>query len=172
MNELKPSFKQAVEFSMLWCDAWNEGELSDEVLADRVSELVNSENGARGFLAVSLSTNTPLIDRLPDSLVIQLRAAGDLIVDLTVKNLAMSTAMSIHHHRNSSINQQRGSERVTARCIDLLRVLDPNSVKNRLEKMLNGIEGLGPDIEFLKKWQYDKEQKLAIATKINQVADQ
>lgn len=41
------------------------------------------------------------MDRFPDALIFQLRSSGDIIVDLTVKNLAMSSAMVITHHDNN-----------------------------------------------------------------------
>ena len=62
---LQPSFEQAIEVADLWCHAWEQGELSDEVLADRVAELVASRDGARGFFVVSLPADNPLMDRLP-----------------------------------------------------------------------------------------------------------
>ncbi len=96
-----PSFQQAMEITAQWLNLWEAGELSDEVLADRVAELVASRDGARGFFVISLAGDSPLMDRLPDPLQLQpeqrsacLRAAGDGVVDLTVRNLAMSTAMA------------------------------------------------------------------------------
>ncbi len=171
MKETESDFQKAIEFSMLWCKAWEEGELSDEVLADKVSELTNSLNGVRGFLAFCLSSDCPLLDRLPEPLVIQLRASGEIVIDITVKNLAMSTAMAIHHQRNSDRKTQKVSERITERCSELLRLLEPNAVKRRLEKLIDGIEGKGADVIFLKKWGYDQEQKQAIRSSINNVAE-
>jgi hypothetical protein len=63
---LEPSFPQAMEIANQWLALWEAGELSDEVLADRVSELVASRDGARGFFVVSLAGDSPLLDRLPD----------------------------------------------------------------------------------------------------------
>ncbi len=171
MSTQVPSFEQAINISLLWCEAWEKGELSDEVLADRVGSLLVTHNGARGFLAVSLSSDCPLIDRLPEPLIVQMRVAGYILVDLIVKNLAMSTAMAIHHQRQSNKIQQSGSERVTSRCIEILRSLEPNSVKERLEGLLKATNGLGDDINFLNKWNYDKEQRQAIAQIIHSVAE-
>ena len=124
---------------MLWCKAWEKGELSDEVLSDRIAQLLASRDGARGFFVISLASDCPLMDRLPESLVLQLRTAGQVVIDLTVRNLAMSTAMAIHHQRQGDFNQQAGSERVTARSIELLRLMEPHKVKKRLETLLNAI---------------------------------
>ena len=106
MSIKEPTFEQAMNATMLWCTAWEKGELSDEVLADRVSELLDSQNGVRGFLVISLASDCPLMDRLPESLVLQLRSAGEIVVDLTVRNLAMSTAMALHHQRQENFKQK------------------------------------------------------------------
>ncbi len=171
MKTIKPNFEEAMNVAALWCKAWEAGELSDEVLADRVSELLATQNGARGFFVVTLASDSPLLDRLPDPLAMQLREAGETVVDLTVRNLAMSSAMAVHHKRQANSNQQAASERVTSRCMDLLRILEPNSVKNRLEKLLVATEGKGEDLAFLEKWKYDKEQRLAIAANILAIAN-
>ena len=71
-----PNFQQAMEITAQWLNLWEAGELSDEVLADRVAELVASRDGARGFFVISLAGDSPLMDRLPDPLQLQLRAAN------------------------------------------------------------------------------------------------
>ena len=171
MNTKEPTFEQAINATILWCKAWETGELSDEVLADRVSELLASRNGTRGFFVISLSSDCPLMDRLPESLILRLRAAGDIVVDLSVRNLAMSSAMAIHHQRKSDSGKQAGSERITCRCIEILRVLEPNQVKKRLENLLMGLKGKGADVEFLEKWNYDEEQKMTIKANILSIAE-
>ena len=39
-----------------------------------------------------------------------------------------------HHELNNDQNQQRCSQRITARCIEILRLLEPNTVKKKLGK--------------------------------------
>ena len=131
----QPSFPQALAITGQWLELWENGELSDEVLADRVAELVVSRDGGRGFFAVSLAGDSPLLDRLPEPLVLALRAVGAPVVDLCLRNLAMSTAMALHHARSGDPQQQAGSERVASRCTELLRLLDPIQVKQRLETL-------------------------------------
>ena len=166
-----PSFQQAMEITAQWLNLWEAGELSDEVLADRVAELVASRDGARGFFVVSLAGDCPLMDRLPDPVVFALRQAGDGVVDLSARNLAMSTAMALHHERNADAAQQAGSERVQSRCTELLRVLEPEAVKGRLETLLEATEGRGEDVAFLKRWGYDAGQTAAIAEAVLAVAE-
>ena len=113
MNKKKPTFEQSINASLIWCNAWENGQLSDEVLADRVSDLLETETGARGFFVISLSSDCPLMDRLPDPFLMELRGRGELIVDLTTRNMAMSTAMAISHERDNNEEQKRKSIRIT-----------------------------------------------------------
>jgi len=175
---LAPSFPQAMEIAAQWIGLWEAGELSDEVLADRVGELVASRDGARGFFVVSLTGDAPLLDRLPEPLVAALRQAGEGVVDLTARNLAMSTAMTLHHQRSGDQEHLAGAERVQLRSTELLRHLEPVAVKQRLETLLAAAKGqeeslqaVAADRSFLERWGYDEEQKLAIAAAIEAVAD-
>ena len=51
INLKETSFTQAINISAQWCKEWGEDILSEEVLADRVSELIKTKNGLRGFFA-------------------------------------------------------------------------------------------------------------------------
>ncbi|KEF42948.1 MAG: hypothetical protein ER33_03520 [Cyanobium sp. CACIAM 14] len=174
----EPSFPEAMEMTADWLGLWEAEELSDEVLADRVGQLVASREGARGFFVVSLTGEAPLMDRLPEPLVAALRRAGEGVVDLTARNLAMSTAMALHHRRTGDLERETGSERVRRRSTELLRQLEPLRVKQRLEKLLAATgEGGGADPAvaedraFLDRWGYDAEQRRAIAEAIEAVAE-
>ena len=169
MNEQKPTFKEAMQASMLWCKSWENDEISDEVISDRIGELIKTGEGARGFFVVSLSIDCPLMDRFPDALIFQLRSSGEIIVDLTVKNLAMSSAMIITH-RNNKDPQEIQSERIKIRCIELLKLLDSTQVKKRLDVLLEATKGNGTDLKFLNKWGYNDEQINAISESIYEVA--
>jgi len=177
------SFPEAMARTGEWLELWENGELSEEVLADRVAQLVASRDGARGFFVVALAGLSPLMDRLPEPLVLQLRLAGAGVVDLTVRNLAMSTAMAVAHQRAGDREQQQGSERVQARSTELLRLLEPALVKARLEPLLAAAATLDPlapdprpeavenDLAFLERWGYDAEQRRAIAAALEAVAE-
>ncbi len=169
MNDQKPTFKQAMEATMLWCKSWENDEISDEVISDRIGELIKTVEGARGFFVVSLSIDCPLMDRFPDALIVQLSSSGETVVDLTVKNLAMSSAMVIAHRKNND-PQEIQSERIKIRCIELLKLLDSNQVKKRLDVLLKATKGNGADLKFLDRWGYNDEQINAISDSIYAVA--
>ena len=118
MADQQPTFQQAMEITAAWLQQWDNEEIRDEVLAARIGEMVARRDGARGLFVVSLAGDSVLMDRLPDAVVGQLRSAGDGVVDLSVRNLAMSTAMAVQHRRSGDAAQQAGSERVTSRCIE------------------------------------------------------
>ena len=169
MNDQKPTFKEAMEATMIWCKSWENDEISDEVISDRIGELIKTVEGARGFFVVSLSIDCPLMDRFPDALIFQLRNSRDIVIDLTVKNLAMSSAMVITHHKNNN-SQEIQSERIKIRCIELLKLLDSNAVKKRLDVLLEATKGNGTDLKFLDRWGYNDEQITAISESIYKVA--
>ncbi len=167
-----PTFQQAMEIAAVWLQQWDQEEISDEVIADRVGELLESRDGARGFFVISLAGNSALMDRLPEALVGKLRSCGEGVVDLTVRNLAMSAAMVVHHRQQSDDKQAAGSERVNLRCTELLRQLEPHSVKERLETLLAAVNNnQGSDVAFLDRWGYDVNQKTAIARSIESIPD-
>lgn len=164
------TFQEAIARSADWIRLWDAEELSEDVLADNVGQLVRERDGARGFFVASLTGDSPLMDRLPEPLVQHLRLAGNDVVDLTVRNLAMSTAMSVVHSRNDDQDLLEGSLRVQARCVELLRQLDSHLVKERLERLIAGLKSEGEDQEFLDRWGYDTDQRKAIQLAIEKVA--
>ena len=169
MNAQKPTFKEAMQASILWCESWENDEISDEVISDRIGELIKTEEGARGFFVVSLSTDCPLMDRFPDALIFQLRSTGEIVVDLTVKNLAMSSAMIVKHQENKDPLEYQ-SKRIKIRCIELLKHLDSALVKKRLDVLLDATKGNGEDMHFLDRWGYNEKQINAISESIYEVS--
>jgi hypothetical protein len=111
------------------------------------------------------------MDRMPEALIQCLRLAGEGVVDLTAKNLAMGTAMAVHHERNQDGVSAQASQRVSERSRSLLRLLEPKLVKLRLESLLAGTRGEGKDVDFLERWGYDAQQRDQIAAAIEAVAE-
>jgi hypothetical protein len=157
-----PSFEQAMDVVSLWLKSWEEGQLSDEAIAHQVGEMIATKNGPRGFFVVSLTSECPLMDRLPSSLVSELRDAGDSVVSLMGMNLAMSTAMQDHHTRNGDELASAGSKRVQSRSIQLLQRLEPTLVNQHLTELQS-------DTAFMDRWGYDTEQRKLIVNVIETV---
>ena len=132
-------------------------------LAGQLAALLAHHDGRRGFFVVALTSDDPLLDAPPAPVLACLRGAGAAVVDLTVRNLAMSTAILLEHRRNNNEDLANGSLRVQRRCQGLLRQLDPAAVRQRLEQLLEATEGHGPDLAFLERWSYDAAQRQAVA---------
>jgi hypothetical protein len=79
--------------------------------------------------------------------------------------------MAVHHARNQDGVSSQASQRVSKRSRALLRLLEPNLVKLRLESLLAGTRGEGKDVDFLERWGYDAEQRDQIAAAVEAVAE-
>ena len=165
----KPSFYQSIDIANKWCKDWEEELLSDEVLADRVAELIKTKNGLRGFFAYALSDiNCSLLDKLPSSLIYKFTERGEQIVEITIKNLVMSSAQIINHQRENNPKYEEMSANISDRCINILRVLDTKLVKKKVNMILDDLDNLGNSINNSKN--YDFKQKEFIREKISKIA--
>ena len=163
------SFTQALDISALWCREWKEDLLSEEVLADRIAELIKTPNGLRGFFAYTLSDKECyLLDKLPSSIVFKLTEGGERVVEIMVKNLVMSSAQIIIHKRENNIEYQKTSENISERCKGILRVLETKLVTNTINQILKDLINLGNSFDNTIK--YDDEQKEFIKKQISDIA--
>ena len=63
MNAKQPTFEEAINVAMLWCNAWEKEEISDEVIADRVTK--DLENDVIALWHDESQMNRYLIDNPP-----------------------------------------------------------------------------------------------------------
>ena len=165
----EPSFIQSINISKDWCKDWEDDLLSDEVLADRIKELIKTKNGTRGFFAYALSDRQcTLLDKLPSSLMFTLREKGDQIVEITIKNLFMSSAQIINHQRDKNFEYAERSNNISERCVNLLKELDTKLVTKKINQLLSEIDNMGNS--FDNQVKYSAEQKNFIKEKINEIA--
>ncbi len=169
INLKEASFIQAINISAKWCKEWGEGLLSDEVLADRIAELIKTKNGLRGFFAYALSDKDCfLLDKLPFALMFKLNEGGDDVVEIVVKNFIMSTAQIISHQRESNHENEITSENISDRCKDILRLLETKLVTKTINKVLKELDNMGNS--FDNSIKYDSEQKEFIKKQILDIA--
>ena len=169
INLNETSFTQAINISAQWCKEWEEDLLSEEVLADRVAELIKTKNGMRGFFAYALSDqNCYLLDKLPFAFVFKLQEVGNDVVEIIVKNLIMSSAQIIIHDRENNIEYKSISKNISERCKSILRVLDTKLVTKTINQIIKDLDNLGNSFDNSKK--YDQEQKEFIKRQIFDIA--
>ncbi len=169
INLKEATFTQAINISAQWCKDWGEDLLSEEVLADRIAELIKTRNGLRGFFAYALSDKDCfLLDKLPFSLIYKLNEGGEAVADIVVKNLIMSSAQMIIHQRDNNHEYGIASENISDRCKNILRLLETNSVTNSVNQVLRDLENMGNSFDNTVK--YDSKQKEFIKKQIFDIA--
>ena len=158
INLKEASFIQAINISAQWCKEWEENLLSEEVLADRIAELIKTKNGLRGFFAYALSDKDCfLLDKLPFSLIYKLNEGGKTVVEIVVKNLIMSSAQIIIHRRENNDEYEITSENISERCKAILRLLETQLVTKTVNQILKDLDTMGNSLNNSTK--YDIEQK-------------
>ena len=169
INLKEASFTQAINISALWCKEWGEDLLSEEVLADRISELIKTKNGLRGFFAYALSDiDCYLLENLPSSIIFMLTERGEEAVEILVKNLLMSSAQIIVHQRENNIEYKITSENISERCKGILRVLETKLVTKTINQIIKDLDNIGNS--FDKSTKYDDQQKEFIKQQIFDIA--
>ena len=169
INVKETSFTQAINISAQWCKEWEEELLSEEVLADRIAELIKTKNGLRGFFAYALSDyDCYLLDKLDFSLVFKLQEGGKDVVEIVVKNLIMSSAQIVVHDREKNIPYKSKSENISERCKNILRLLETKLVTKAINQIIKDLDNLGNSYDNSKK--YDDEQKEFIKLQIYDIA--
>jgi VCBS repeat-containing protein len=165
INEKPMTFEEAIAYTETLL---SRSDLDDAQLRSKITNLVKTSNGARGFFVCFLTGEWELADN-PSSAIIQaLQAEPKAIAELLVKNLAMSTAMAITHRRNGNEDQAQGSDRVARRTALLMEKVDLMEVRAIAQQMQESASSdNGEYVVFLEKWGYDAEQKTAIANALS-----
>jgi len=166
------TFEQAITLTQSLLDQLAANDLSDAELEVAVSQLVQHENGARGFFVSYLTDPRPLADAPSPGLIQALRSSPEPVAELLVKNLAMATAMAITHRRNQNEDMAQGSDRVQQRVMGLVQQVQLPIVPTKLAQMQASLATAdGPYQAFLERWGYDAEQRQAIAQALSQLLE-
>jgi hypothetical protein len=139
-------------------------DLSELEIQASITNLVGTENGARGFFVTYLTDDRPFADQ-PSPVVLQaLQTSPEIVSELLVKNLAMSASMAIAHRRNGNEEMAQGSDRVLRRSVKLVQGVQMPEVEEKAAQLRSSaIAGQGEYQAFLERWGYDAEQRQKIA---------
>lgn len=167
MNNLSQSeslsFSKAIKATQLLMDKMTTKELSETEIEQKISSIVSTKNGARGFFVPYLTSDLALADNPSVGVINGLKSSIEVVCELLIKNLAMSSAMAITHSRNNDLNNVDGSKRVCRRTSNLIQQIKLELVKEELQQLKTTIDtGYGDYQDFLERWDYDAEQKQAI----------
>ncbi|MCY7390878.1 MAG: hypothetical protein LH647_05065, partial [Leptolyngbyaceae cyanobacterium CAN_BIN12] len=154
----KVTFEQAIALSQTVVDQIVQGTIADDLLESAITQLVASENGARGFFVTYLSDERPIADPPSAAVIAALKMAPATVAPLMVKNLAMSTAMAIAHRRNQDEALAQGSDRVKMRSVYILQAIQSDETVAQIAALITSIDTQAGDYAtFLKRWGYDSE---------------
>lgn len=164
------SFENALQLTETLLEAMVDKQLKDYEIEEMISTLVSSQNGARGFFVVYLTSNLSLADNPSHGVINALKTSPDIVSELLVKNLAMSSAMAITHRRNKDEKKAEGSDQVCQRTSNLIKQMDLEIIQQKLEALKQTIvKNEGSYQTFLTKWGYDQEQKQRIKNNIDKL---
>ncbi len=158
------TFQEVIALTQSLLSRIEAGELSPAEIEAAITELVKSENGARGFFVTYLTSEGTLADNPSLEIVRALQASPEIVAELLVKNLAMSAAMAVTHRRNGLEEMAQGSERVRSRTAHLIQLVQLPAVGELSQKLLeSATTGEGRYKDFLERWGYDDEQRQVIS---------
>ncbi len=161
------SFPEAITLTQSLLQKMEAGELENIAIEKTISSLVATENGARGFFVTYLTDEGDLADKPTEAVIKALQSSPEIVSQLLVKNIAMSTAMAITHRRQDNETMAQSSQKVSRRSAELIKQLNLDGIPQKLEKLHHSaVSGEGEYQGFLERWGYDSEQKQAIATVI------
>ena len=162
------SFPQAIANTQSLMKKIDANQLSEAEIQRQVSSILNTKNGGRGFFASYLTSELSLADNPSAGIINGLRSASLVTSELLVKNLAMSSAMAVVHARNSDRDNFKGSQKVARRTKNLIQMVGLKAIENELQKLQYTIKTAeGEYVNFLRRWNYDREQKKAIQEAIS-----
>lgn len=96
-----------------------------------------------------------------------LQSSPEIVGELLVKNLAMSSATAVAHRRNQDEEMAQGSEQVRRRTLYLIKATNLPIVSTKLQSLEATLKnGQGEYQAFIERWGYDDEQKQVIQAAI------
>ena len=138
--------------------------LDAKTITQKFTELVSTENGARGFFVTYLTSDLSHREYPSLEVITALKTSPIFVNELLVKNLAMSTAMVIYHRSQGDKENAQGSEKVQEKTGQLIKQLLSQSLAEKLQQLATSLNtGQGEYQAFLERWGYDDCQRQAIA---------
>ena len=164
------TFEGAIALTQSLLSHMEQGKIPKSDIFATIQKLVSTLPGARGFFVSYLTDDRPFADRPSKQTLAALATSEEIVAELLVKNLAMSSAMVLTHRRRNDENMAKQSQRVRERSTQLIASLDLPDFSVKLSELLATAQtGKGTYQSFLQRWNYDDEQLLAIAQAVAKV---
>ena len=99
-----------------------------------ITSIIKDKKGGRGFFVSYLTSEFAPADHPSQGVINALKATLNIVGELLVKNLAMSTAMVVAHKRNQDYENAAASQRVSRRTTNLIEQIQSDLLINELKK--------------------------------------
>ncbi len=164
------SNEQGIELAYSLIEQMESGQLTDDEIQKKITDLARSKTGARNFLGAYLTSKSDLPESPSVAVITALKSSPEIVSELMVQNLAMPTAMAITHRRNNDEENAQGSDKVCERSTKLIKELNLDLIQEKLQQLLKSIATAEGNYQaFLERWGYDQEQLQAMEEKLTQV---
>jgi hypothetical protein len=161
------SFEDAITETQTLLEKMASKSISDSEIQTTIANLVQTQNGARGFFVTYLTDERSFIDSPSAGVIKALKSSPTIVGELLVKNLVMSSATALTHRRNQDETMAQGSEQVRDRTLYLIKTLKLPIINEKLQEMKKSLTtGKGQYQAFLERWGYDAEQKKVMESAI------
>lgn len=165
------SFESVIDATQDLLNRMDEAPSDEDQLQLDMIHLLKLDKGPRGFFASLLTDARSIADDPPAYVLNALRQVPESTAELLTKNLAMSSAMVIHHHRQQDEAAAESSRQVQRRCVNLITQLQLQSIQQELTALALSIKDSGAYSAFLKRWNYDEEQRAEIGVLVQECLD-
>lgn len=165
------SFQDAINATQSLMEKMVNNQLDESEIERALSSIVSSKSGARGFFVPYLTSELTLADNPSSGVINALKTSPEIVGELLVKNLAMSSGMAVTHRRNNDESSALSSERVTRRTANLIDLVNLDLIREELSKLQTTIAtGKGEYQDFLNRWGYDRQQQEVIQQAIARIS--
>lgn len=144
---------------------------TDEMV-ELLEAMLETSNGARGLLVTLLADGGVKMD---DRVVQVIADGGEETMMLMTKNVVMSSCRMLDWERKGDQEQKEASEMTRARAIKVCKEILESGAKadkfaELMREMRASMDGSGGIFDdFVKKWEYDEEQRAAAVRAIDVV---
>ena len=169
-NPNQISFEDAIAETQALLEKIASKSIPDADIQATITDLVQTQTGARGFFVTYLTDERSFIDSPSKGIIQALQSSPNIVGELLVKNLVMSSATALAHRRNQDEEMAQGSEQVRDRTLSLIKAVNLAIINEKLQEMEKSLTtGQGEYQAFLERWDYDTEQKKVMESAILEV---
>ncbi len=141
-----------------------ENQRSESEIEAEITQLLQTSISSKGFFLGCVSSFAHLSKSATDVLTRGIESASDQTIQYFLENTAVSAAIAVYYQKQKNTELAGYYEQLKARSILFLKTLSISSIDGLAKEFLQGlITYKGRYQKFLESWNFQEEQKQAIA---------